>query len=916
MKPKTLHFLCFGILLPLVLASCSFSESLRERHLAAKYSRPEAPLLAEVLMHLQLDYVESEKLDPEKLLQGALSELGRMIPEVGVVSRLQEKGLGLSLKIRIENENLVLPVSELHGLYDLQLVLQNLMKRLLQMKPQLTQLKIEQMFARGILNQLDAYSVLLPQEIYNEFNINIGGQFAGVGLVVGTHDDQLTVIAPMDGSPAALAGIQPLDRIVAVDGEITEHMTLDEILYRLRGEIGTTVTLSVLRKGQAKALEFELLREEIKVESVGTFDLESGNQTVRYVRIKNFQTDTFQELINKLGALNKIHGLILDLRNNPGGLLEQAIRVSDLFLPGKQRIVSTKGTTVSSIHDAKHLFAAEHLLNIPLVLLINRGSASASEIVAAALKQNKRAVVIGVQSFGKGTVQTLWDLKDGSGLKLTIGEYLTPSGRSIQDVGVMPNLQLIPLSVPKLVSQVSEAGSQEQSTAQKRFGLLPELDAEKTVKDSGELRIRYLLQHTNLHDDSEIIDKNVIKEKLKADIFIKTAKLVLSKWNPQNINSVVQKISREVDQKESEIIKQALAKHGIEWSLNPFLKSVPAEMLDLSWSTEAISAELIRLKVQLKNVGDIDAQRLIVVIRANNELLDGLEFPIGKLVPEELGSRILDVKILPGMMEEIEPVELQLYDHNLKKLKSVHEQLHFSPKRRPSFQLVMKMLDNGELGSHGNADGKVQSGETIALRFKIANTGEKPVPELLLKIRGTEGSFKINRGKIVLKNLLPDNEQKDFLLFQTLTGVKKLGKISLEMLDTKSGTPKITHLWDLKNLLPEKPVVTPEFTGLKWQDFDGNSVEGETALQSLVLSGKVKNAADMRDVFVHLNDEKVFYSANYDTRDGTKNQLGNNSKYPFKTVLNLEPGKNQISVFSRNRYGFTSERKIRIFRRQ
>jgi len=246
----------------------------------------------------------------------------------------------------------------------------------------------------------------------------------------------------------------------------------------------------------------------------------------------------------------------------------------------------------------------------------------------------------------------------------------------------------------------------------------------------------------------------------------------------------------------------------------------------------------------------------------------------------------------------------------------VHEQLYFSPKRRPSFQLVMKMLDNGELGSHGNADGKVQSGETIALRFKIANTGEKPVPELLLKIRGTEGSFKINRGKVVLKNLLPDNEQKDFLLFKPLKGVKKLGKISLEMLDTKSGTPKITHLWDLKNLLPEKPVVTPEFTGLKWQDVDGNSVEGETAMQSLVLSGKVKNAGDMRDVFVHLNDEKVFYSANYDTRDGTKKQLGNNSKYPFKTVLNLEPGKNQISVFSRNRYGFTSERRIRISRRQ
>ena len=915
MKTKTLCFLCLGILLPLVFTSCTYSAKLRQRNLAVEYSRPEAPLLAEVLMHLQLDYVEPGKLDPEKLLQGALSELGRMIPEVEVVSIFQEKRSVLSFKLMVEKKTMVLSFPELYGLYDLQLALQKLMKSLLQLNPQQTQLKIEQIFVRGILSQLDAYSVLLPQDIYHEFNINIGGQFAGVGLVVGMRDGQLTIIAPMDGSPAALAGMQPLDRIVAVDGEITEHMTLDEILHRLRGEIGTKVTLGVLRKGQANALEFELLRKEIHVESVQTFDLESGNQTVRYVRIKNFQADTSQELMSKLGTLNKIHGLILDLRNNPGGLLEEAIRVSDMFLPGKQRIVSTKGITVSSVHDAKHLFAGEHLLEIPLVLLINRGSASASEIVASALKQNKRAVVIGSQSFGKGSVQTLWDLKDGSGLKLTIGEYLTPSGRSIQDVGVMPNLKMIPISVPKFDSQLSEVLSQNQSKVQKRFKLLSDLDSERIRKDSGELQIRYLFQHPILHDNIELMDKNVIKEKLKADIFIKTAKQVLSKWNQNNLNSVVQEISRDGEQKESKIIKQALAKHGIQWSLNPFLKSVPVEMLDLSWSTEMISAELVRLKIQINNVGDIDAQRLIVLTRASNELLDGLEFPIGKLLPGEQGSCILYVKTPPGMMEEIEPVELLLFDHNLKMIKSVQKQLYFSTKRRPSFQLEMKMLDNGEFGSHGNSDGKVQSGETIALRFKIVNTSEKPVPELLLKIRGTEGSFKINRGKIVLKNLLPENEQKDFFLFQTLTGVKNFGKISLEMLDTNSGTPKIKFLWNLKNPLPEKHVVTPEFSELKLQDFVGNAVEGETALPSLILSGKVKNEADLRDVFVHLNNEKVFYFANDDTHDGTKYQLETNAKYHFKTVLNIVPGKNHISVFSRNRYGFTTEHRIRISRR-
>ena len=296
MKKKYIHFICFVILLSLFLVNCSISEGSLGMDFSEVHSAPEAPLLAEVLMHLQLDYVEPEKISPESLLQGALIELGRTIPEITVVPELQEKTLGSNLSISFKTKRTLLPVLQMGGLYDLHVVLQMLMKRLLQMNPQLIQLKIEQIFVRGILNQLDAYSVLLPQKIYNEFNINIGGQFAGVGLVVGTRDDQLTVIAPMDGSPAALAGMKPLDKIVAVDGEKTEHMTLDEIFHRLRGKIGTSVRLSVLRKGHAKALQFELLREDIKLESVETYDLVNGKRTVRYVRIKNFQIDTSREL--------------------------------------------------------------------------------------------------------------------------------------------------------------------------------------------------------------------------------------------------------------------------------------------------------------------------------------------------------------------------------------------------------------------------------------------------------------------------------------------------------------------------------------------------------------------------------------------------------------------------------------------
>ena len=916
MKRKPPQLLCFLILFTFVLASCSLSGSSQGEYLVSSNAAPETPLLAEVLMHLQLDYVHPEKLDPEKLLQGALTELERMVPEVWVVAKLRNKSKEPRLEIRVEKETSVLPVSELHGLYDLHIALQKLTKHLLQTKIQLTQLKIEQLFARGILNRLDSYSVLLPIDIYQEFNINIGGQFAGVGLVVGTREGQLTVIAPMDGSPAALAGMKPLDRIVAVDDEKTEHLTLDEILHRLRGEIGTPVTLSVLRKGHTKTLTFELLREEIQLESVETFDLESDIQTVRYVRIKNFQKDTSHELKNKLGDLNKIDGLILDLRNNPGGLLEEAIRVSDLFLQGKQRIVSTKGPSVSTIHDAKQLFAGGHLQSIPLVVLINRGSASASEIVTAALKQNERAIVIGEQSFGKGTVQTLWDLKDGSGLKLTIGEYLTPSGHSIHNIGVMPSLRLIPVSVPESKGNQSGDADQQQTIAQERFRLLPEVEVDSTVNYSDILQLRYLSSHTSVLDDAEIIEKDVIIEKLNADIFVKIAKHVLQKWNPQNINSTLQKIALEFEQQEAEKIAKALTLHGIDWSLIPDQKTPIPETLKLTWLAEEVSEDLVRLKVQLRNLGDISGQRLIVVTKAGNVLLDGLEFPIGKLPTDEVKSRTLNVKFSAGMMEETEPLELELFDHNLKKLKSVRLQLNFSPKRISSFKLKMRIFDNGKFGSRGNADGKVQSGETIALAFELENKGQKTVPELLLKIRGTDGVFRINRGKIMLKNLDPLKKQKDYFLFKTLTNSKTLGKISMEMVDTKSGSPKIVHLWNLENALPQQTVVTPEFNGLKWQDLDGNLVKGETELQSLILSGNLSNATDVRDVFVYLNDEKVFYSANFDKLEESTVQHDITEEFQFTTVLELVPGKNLISVFSRNRSGFTSERRLRILRRE
>jgi len=227
----------------------------------------------------------------------------------------------------------------------------------------------------------------------------------------------------------------------------------------------------------------------------------------------------------------------------------------------------------------------------------------------------------------------------------------------------------------------------------------------------------------------------------------------------------------------------------------------------------------------------------------------------------------------------------------------------------------MKIYDNGKFGSKGNGDGKVQSGETVALSFKITNMSKKIVPELIFNIKGTEGSFRINRGKIVLTNLYPEIVQKDFFLFKVKSDSSRLGKIIMEMNSKNSGVPKISKLWLLDKPLSEKQVLTPVFADLKWQDLDGNTVKGETQLNTLMFSGKVRNAGEVRDLYVHQNDKKVFYKENLNHLDGYGDIIDNDQEFPFKTVINLSPGINQISVFSRGLHGFTSERKLRMLRR-
>lgn len=296
----------------------------------------------------------------------------------------------------------------------------------------------------GMLSSLDPHSVYMPADSFKEMQISTTGSFGGLGIEITIKDGRLTVISPIEDTPAYRAGIKAGDHIALIDGVPTRDMTINDAVKRMRGPKDTAVTLTILRKGSNRPLTFPLVRDIIQVKSLRFRTLEPG---YGYLRIMQFQSRTGVDLANALESLRKenggtLQGLVLDLRNNPGGLLDQAVSVANRFLGDRADnalIVYTRGREESSRHDFMATIGDKEP-PYPIVVLINGGSASASEIIAGALQDHGRAVIMGTQSFGKGSVQSIMGLPNNAGLLLTTAKYYTPKGRSIQAKGITPDI--------------------------------------------------------------------------------------------------------------------------------------------------------------------------------------------------------------------------------------------------------------------------------------------------------------------------------------------------------------------------------------------------------------------------------------------------------------------------------------------
>ncbi|WP_457642820.1 S41 family peptidase [Persephonella sp.] len=291
---------------------------------------------------------------------------------------------------------------------------------------------------RGMMNALDPYSAFFTPDEYKEFTTETHGEFGGLGIEITMENHKLIIVAPIEDTPAWRAGLKPGDIIIEIDGKPTDKMTLMQAVKLMRGKPGTKVTLTIWRKGVEKPFKVTITRAIIKIRSVKTKELENGK--IGYIRLTQFQENSAEDFEKALKKFKNKEGIIIDLRNNPGGLLSTAVRIADMLLKKGDLIVYTKGRTPRS--NEKFFSRSRPIIptELPVVVIVNKGSASASEILTGALRDNNRALAVGDKTFGKASVQTLIPLPDGSGLKITTAHYYTPSGKLIMNKGITPDI--------------------------------------------------------------------------------------------------------------------------------------------------------------------------------------------------------------------------------------------------------------------------------------------------------------------------------------------------------------------------------------------------------------------------------------------------------------------------------------------
>jgi carboxyl-terminal processing protease len=742
------------------------------------YDLAELKVLNRAILEVKENYVEPQRVDSRRMLLAALNSIQRTVPPVLVH---YETGAS-ELAVQVNGERRTFDVDGVNSPWALSSTFRKIFAFLQKnLDGEEIELRdVEYAAANGMLRTLDPHTVLLTPDVFEEMQMSTRGEFGGLGIVISIRDGHLTVIRPMPNTPASEAGLERGDRIVKINDESTLNMPLSEAVDRLRGPPGSPVSVWVRhRRGPGKyapARKHEIVRAVIHIESVESRML---SDNVGYIKINNFQGNTYEDMRRSLVDLHKegLKGLVLDMRDNPGGLLEQAVRITDTFL--SNGVIVTTSSNDPSQQDKKFARREGTEPDYPMVVLVNGSSASASEIVAGALKNHDRALVVGQRTFGKGSVQVLYNFPDDSALKLTIAQYLTPGDVSIQGVGIVPDVAIDPMTV--------DPDDMDLAVTKQRLresDLRAHLTHDRAHPTEGSaVVLRYYLPAETRQRLREAEPEDA-QENVEEDEFLtRFSRLLLARASTPNRRGMLDEarpvIEKMRDQEMARATKE-LRKLGIDWGEGKSAgkSSVAVEATTNRPGNEVTAGDAFELRVQVTNTGDNPLYRLRGTTESDYGLFSDRELIFGALAPGETRewSTTLGVcetddggerrcRIPPNARDRADAIKIHFEEAHGHAPESVDVRTVVRGLPRPQFAYSLHVADNIK----GNGDGRVQRGERVTMYLQVSNVGEGTSRDTQANLRNLSGQgILLHDGRFHLEELAPGDERTVEFTFEVL----------------------------------------------------------------------------------------------------------------------------------------------------
>jgi carboxyl-terminal processing protease len=769
------------------------------RAMAARQKTPwdltKLQVMNRVIHQVNDDYVDPRRIDHQRMMLAGLDAIQKDVPPVLVHYR---DGAD-TLIVQVNSAQSEFTVSDVSSPWELAGRFRQVFAFLqeeLRDEEDIELSQVEYSAVNGMLKTLDPHTILLPPEQFEEMRTSTRGQFGGLGIVISIRDGHLTVIKPIPDTPAFKAGLERGDRIVKIEDESTLNMPLQEAVNRLRGKPGSKVKIFIRREDKAgkwsRPRPVELTRDVIEIESIEHRMLRDG---VGYIRIKNFQGNTDRDLHAALAALHKkrMVGLVLDLRSNPGGLLDQAVQVADAFLDDGPIVTTSSQDPRERTEEFAERGGTEP--HYPIVLLINGMSASASEIVAGALKNHDRALIIGEQSFGKGSVQVLYQLKDKSALKLTVAQYLTPGDVSIQGVGIVPDIAISPMTVDKenMDLKVDEFFLRE-GDLEAHLTHASATDSQRPAVVMGYYlnpRLRQRLAEAEPGEEENEDQENFLIRFSRS--------LVLNAKSPERLQMLraSESLIERVQKQETEKVVRDLAKLGIDWKVGadkgPSKVRVVATTSSGDKPTRAGGP--LSLRVEVTNQGDQPLYQLRATTRSDNPWFEGRELMFGRLDPGQtrswtttLGHCVTEndgrvCRIPRNMIDRADAIRIELEEAHGHAPGPVEVRATIEALPDPRFAYGLQVTDN----IRGNGDGRVQPGEEVTLYFTVKNVSDVDSFEVQANLQNKSGAgVLLHDGRFRRDTLRAGEEWVVPFSFEVLPGFKdEEATLLLEVRDTE-----------------------------------------------------------------------------------------------------------------------------------